>query len=124
MKCNRHLVKAKKGVKFDCKRADWCTYQNFELKYQEVYQQMVESHIASKFDAPAWFDKSGNIVEEENEAFGWKSSYFVDRPDKLRNKLDKAEGVGTNNLLLLASSLPPLSPQHANELDDGTIEEV
>jgi hypothetical protein len=83
MKRNGHLVKAKKGVKFDSKRANWCTYQNFELMYQEVYQQMGESHIASKFDTPARFDKSGNIVEEENEAFGLKSSYFLDRPEKL-----------------------------------------
>ncbi len=37
----------------------------------------------SKFDAPAWIDKSGNIVEEENEAFRLKSSFYLDRPDML-----------------------------------------
>jgi hypothetical protein len=93
MKCNGHLVKAKKGVKFDSKRADWCTYQNFELVYQEVYQQMVESGIASKFDAPAWFDKSGNIIEEEDEAFGLKSSYYLVHPD---DKLLFVDEVGSN----------------------------
>jgi hypothetical protein len=83
MKCNGHLVKAKKGVMFDSKRADWCTYQNFELKHQEVYWQMVESCITSKFDAPARIDKSGNIVEEEHEAFRLKSSCYLDCPDML-----------------------------------------
>ncbi len=39
-------------------------------------------------------------------------------------ELENIDEVGTNNLLLLASSLPPLSPQNANELDDGIVEEV
>ncbi len=83
MKRNKDLVKAKKGVKFDSKRADWCTYQNFELMYNEVYEAMVEAGIASKLDTPTWFDKSGNIVEEEGDAFGLQSKYILLRPDKL-----------------------------------------
>ncbi len=83
MKRNKDLVKAKKGVKFDSKRADWCTYQNFELMYNEVYEAMVEAGIASKLDTPTWFDKSGNIVEEEGDAFGLQSKYILLRPDLL-----------------------------------------
>jgi hypothetical protein len=41
-------VKAKRGIKFDSKRADWCIYQNFKMMYREVYKEMVESGIASK----------------------------------------------------------------------------
>jgi len=83
MKRNSHLIKAKKGVKFDSKRADWCTYQNFQLMYDEVYEAMVAAGIASKFDDPAWFDKLGNIVEDEENCFGLKSKYYLLRPDKL-----------------------------------------
>jgi hypothetical protein len=36
MKQNSHLVEAKTGAKFESKRADWCTYQNFEMMYREV----------------------------------------------------------------------------------------
>lgn len=83
MKRNNHLIKAKKGVKFDSKRADWCTYQNFQLMYYEVYEAMVSAGIASKLDAPVWFDKSGNIVEHEENGFGLQSKYYVLKPDKL-----------------------------------------
>ena len=34
---NKHLIKAKRAVKFDTKRAEWCTYQNLEEMYNEVY---------------------------------------------------------------------------------------
>jgi hypothetical protein len=52
MKQNSRLVKAKIVVKFDSKRADWCTYQNFKEMYREVYKEMVESGIASKLIEP------------------------------------------------------------------------
>ena len=35
-------VKAKKGVKFDGKRADWCTLRNFEQMYRDVYEEMAK----------------------------------------------------------------------------------
>jgi hypothetical protein len=48
MKRNGHLIKSKKAVKFDSKRADWCTYQNFETMYKEVYNEMVKGGIEVK----------------------------------------------------------------------------
>jgi hypothetical protein len=58
MKRNGQLVKANHGVKFDSKRADWCTYQNFEDMYHEVYKEMVQSGIASKLAEATLFDKN------------------------------------------------------------------
>ncbi len=58
MKQNGHLVKAKHGVKFDSKRADWCSYQNFEDMYRVVYKEMVQSGIASKLAEATLFDKN------------------------------------------------------------------
>jgi hypothetical protein len=48
MKRNGHKVNAKKGVKFDCKHADWCTYSNFKLMYNETDKEMVKGGIAKK----------------------------------------------------------------------------
>ncbi len=83
MKWNRHLIKAKKAVKFDSKRAEWCTHQNFQLMHDEVYEARVAAGIASKFDVPVWFDKLGNIVEHAENGFGLQSKYCLLKPDKL-----------------------------------------
>ena len=48
MKRNGLNVKAKKGVKFDSKRADWCTYQNFEAMYADIHKEMVMGKIAEE----------------------------------------------------------------------------
>jgi hypothetical protein len=83
MKQNSHHVTAKSGIKFDSKRADWCTYQNFDMMYREVYKEMVEGGIASKLMEWTSFIKKGYIAEAEEEAFGMKSEYFLLCPEKL-----------------------------------------
>ena len=70
MKRNGLNVKAKKGVKFDSKRADWCTYQNFEAMYADIYKEMVMGKIAEELEQEVWFDKEDDVVESEGEAFG------------------------------------------------------
>jgi hypothetical protein len=49
IKRNKELVTAKQGVKFESKRADWCTYNNFEAMYEQVYKEMVAGGIAVEF---------------------------------------------------------------------------
>ena len=80
MKQNKHLVKARKGVKFDSKRADLCTHQNFQRMYEEVYGAMVLGGIASKLDTPVWFDKHGNIVEQDTAHLAWHPSTTYRNP--------------------------------------------
>ncbi len=48
MKRNGHLIKSKKAVKFESKRADRCIYHNFSIMYREVYEEMVKGGIATK----------------------------------------------------------------------------
>ena len=72
----------KKGVKFDNKWADWCTYGNFKTMYAEVYEEMVSGRIAHKINAPVWLNKRGEIVELESEAFGLKTDYMLCHPSK------------------------------------------
>jgi hypothetical protein len=76
-------VFSKTAVKFDSKRAEWCTYQNMDNMYNEVYEKMVTNGIATKLPEPVWRDQEGNIVETEAEAFGCKSAYHIICKDKL-----------------------------------------
>ena len=84
MRRNRqHLIRSKRGVKFEAKRAEWCTYDNFVQMYEEVYKQMVACGIASKVDRKVHVDKSGNIVEFEADGYGLPTQYLMQRPDKM-----------------------------------------
>ena len=67
MKRNGHKVNAKKGVKFDCKHADWCTYSNFKLMCNETDKEMVKGGIAEDFDEEMWLNKKGNIVASDKK---------------------------------------------------------
>ncbi len=92
MKRNRHRVKAQKGVKFDSKMADWCTYLNFQAMYNDVYNKMYLNGIARKLDNTVKLNKDREIVEHAHEAFGLETKYDLIRPDR-RTFVDK---VGSN----------------------------
>jgi hypothetical protein len=52
--------------------------------HQEVYKEMNSTGIACKLDKEVFLDKSyGGIVEHEEEGFGLKTQYYLERPDKL-----------------------------------------
>ena len=85
-------VKAKKGVKFDGKRADWCTLRNFEQMYRDVYAEMAKMGIAEKLDEEVWLNKSGDVVANEEGALGMKTKYILKHP----NKLIFVDEVGSN----------------------------
>jgi hypothetical protein len=69
------LIRAKKTVKFDSKRADWCNYLNMQEMYQEIYKNLCSAGIACEHPEAQWRDKNGEIVETEEQAFGCKSQY-------------------------------------------------
>ena len=73
MQRNGHIVKANRRVKFDVKRSEWCTVQNFQQMYEDVYEELSKTVIATKLGQPAWFNQEGSIVQLEEEAFGLKS---------------------------------------------------
>jgi len=83
MRQHCHRINAKKGVKFNSKQADWCTHQNLQMMYTEVYQQMVSSGIAHKLNTPVWLNNNSKIVELEEEAFGLKTEYLLCHLSKL-----------------------------------------
>jgi hypothetical protein len=77
------LITAKKAVKFDTKRAEWCTYSNLEEMYNEVYSHLVTSGLAVKHVEPVWRNKTGDVVPCEKDAFGLKSAYELIHPEWL-----------------------------------------
>jgi hypothetical protein len=64
IKRHGHQISARKGVKFERNCAEWCTYQNFTLMYDEVYKLMFEAGIAIKLDNSVWLNKAGGIWAE------------------------------------------------------------
>jgi hypothetical protein len=80
---NRHLITAKKTVKFENKRAEWCNYLNMKEMYQEMYQNLCSAGIACEHSEPVWRDANGKVVEKKEEAFGCKSEFELIHPDHL-----------------------------------------
>ena len=84
MRRHRHVIRSKPSVKFEVKRAEWCTYENFSEMYAHIYEAMVEHGIALKCNTKVKLDKAGEIVvEHSDEAFGLATHYLLQRPDKL-----------------------------------------
>ena len=39
MRRHQHIIKSKPAVKFEAKRAEWCTYENFSKMYDNIYEE-------------------------------------------------------------------------------------
>ena len=78
-----HVRRGRRKIR-DIKRHNWCTYQNFEKMYSEVYGQMVLKGIAEELDHDVFFDRKGNIVDNESsQKYGRKSRFRLTKPEKL-----------------------------------------
>ena len=116
MKRHQHIIRSKRSVKFEAKRAEWCTYENFSEMYAHIYEAMVEHGIASKCDTNVKLDRQGEIVEHAEEAFGLPTQYLIQRPDKLlfvdevgSNTCTTKDGhVGGEKFLCPADSRPQI----------------
>jgi hypothetical protein len=116
MKRHQHIIRSKRSVKFEAKRAEWCTYENFSEMYAHIYEAMVEHGIASKCDTNVKLDRQGEIVEHVEEAFGLPTQYLIQRPDKLlfvdevgSNTCTTKDGhVGGEKFLCQADSRPQI----------------
>ncbi len=75
------ILKTKKCVRFDSFREDWCTPENFEAMYEDVYSRMVECGAALKLPDAVWVNKEGAIVQTKDEAWGRPTNYLLTRPD-------------------------------------------
>ena len=64
-----HIIRSKQSVKFEAKRAEWCTYENFSKIYNHICNAMVTKGIASKVDTKVLLGKKGSILEDLEDAF-------------------------------------------------------
>jgi hypothetical protein len=83
MKRNGHLLESKRGEKFANDRSEWSSYTNFEFMYDDIYDELVKSGNATKHNEALFFDKNGNRVETEEEAFGLPTQYVLIRPENV-----------------------------------------
>ena len=83
MKRHREVIRSKRSIKFEAKRAEWCTYNNFRTMYDEIYEQMANRGIACKVNQKLLLRKDGETVEHWHKAFGLATEYMMQRPYKL-----------------------------------------
>jgi hypothetical protein len=83
MKRHAKYLTSVKGHKVDSTRAEWCTYENFRLMYDDVYAYMVEAGVAENLIEPAYFDKDGNQVATSDEAVGLLCDAVLKHPEYL-----------------------------------------
>ena len=58
MQRNGHLVESKREAKFVVKQTERCTVQNFQQMYNDVYEDLSKTLIATKLEQPAWLVQS------------------------------------------------------------------
>ena len=51
------------------------------MMYNDIYSLMAETGIATKLNTACYFNKSGQIIESEDEAYGRKSEYMLVHPE-------------------------------------------
>jgi Fe-S-cluster formation regulator IscX/YfhJ len=90
---NRNLISAKKAVRFDSKRDDWCRLDNFEDMYEYVYERLLEAGIVEKLDEALWRNKDNNIVVTQAEAYGRKTRRYSSLHPEYSLMVDEVGGV-------------------------------
>jgi hypothetical protein len=70
MRRNKTLLERCKGRVRDINRHIWCTYDNFRLMYDNVYDAMVETKVAVKLDDSFVFDICLNELSIDDPDWG------------------------------------------------------
>jgi hypothetical protein len=78
-----NVLKRTKGRVRDVNRHNWCTYENFEIMYENVYDAMVEAKVAVKVDHPILYDAYGNEVLDPDCADGLSTKYKLVKPENV-----------------------------------------
>ena len=76
-----HVLTFKRGQKFALDRSAALTFCNLNKMYDEVYDAMVECHVASKYDTPIYTTNNGSIATEWNTKFGLPCTHKIDHPE-------------------------------------------
>jgi hypothetical protein len=77
MKRNKYKIKRQRLKVKDRQRLTYCTYPNFQIMYETVYEDMVKCGIAIKLDKEVLVNYNGEIVYEDNESDGLPTKYII-----------------------------------------------
>jgi hypothetical protein len=80
---NQHkdiLTRQRLQVK-DAKRSTCCTYQNFLLMYETMYEDMVKCNIAEKYDNKVNVNIKGESETNKIKLIGLPTKYILHCPD-------------------------------------------
>jgi hypothetical protein len=78
---HREILWKGKACTKDINHQEWGTYENLSNMYKAVYKTMVTAGVSKKLPEAVWFDHDGNIVLNEEEAFGEKLKYFLEHSE-------------------------------------------
>jgi hypothetical protein len=77
-------IERKKAVKFDSKRDDWCTKENFVVMYDTIYKTMVRSGVAEELPEPVFQNSTGNTVPENDRTrYGQNTKHRLTHPERV-----------------------------------------
>ena len=80
MKRYQDILVAQPGRGFGNARHKWCTYLNFRTMYDQIYEGLVDSKLATCLKELVYMDQAGNIVEKEQK-YGRKVTHKFTHPE-------------------------------------------
>jgi hypothetical protein len=102
-------IEHKKAFKFDSKRDDWCTKENFATMYVDIYKTMVRADVAEELHEPVFQDRKGNTVSEHDPTrYGRNTKFKLTHPrpvifvyEVVENTSQKQDGhIGGHKLIV------------------------
>ena len=115
-----NVLTSKRGQKFALDRSSATTFTNIMKMYDEVYEAMTESGVATKLDDPVCMDRDSNITSQE-QCFGTQCTHTLDHPhyclvvDEVGSNLSqKGDGhVGGQKYVCARGAIPQVKVQHS-----------
>ncbi len=74
-------INTKRAVRFDSKRDDWCSYENFEKMYSRVYSAMVRSNVAIELPEKVMVTLDGRVTDKKEESYGRETTFLLTHPE-------------------------------------------
>jgi hypothetical protein len=81
MRRNKDKIKRQRLKVKDRQRLTYCTYPNFQIMYETVYEDMVNCGIAIKMDEEVLVNLKGEIIYNKQESDGLPTHYLMTNPN-------------------------------------------
>ena len=81
MKQYKYEINRKAICKYSIDRTNFTSYLNFSDMYKHIEKILLASKVAVILPQPVWMNKSGQVVEDEMDSYGFKVPIEITRPD-------------------------------------------